>query len=132
MEKTISSKWSTSKLFQPQLVHVNKFIMSSRRALFVVRKRVFEPIYQFEPFFKLTKFYEIRKRSTDGMRSFIKQVLRKRIAELSNTDQMQKKDDNEKRLRIFIDEIIQLSLDQKCFTEEEMITESLTMLLAVI
>lgn len=65
------------------------------------------------------------------MRSFLKDVLRKRIVELSQTDQSQKKDDNEKRLRIFIDEIIQLAHEEKCFSEEEMISEALTMLLAV-
>lgn len=65
------------------------------------------------------------------MRSFIKDVLRKRVVELKSIDQAPKKDDYEKRLRIFIDEIIQLSIEQKCFTEEEMISESLTMLLAV-
>lgn len=65
------------------------------------------------------------------MRGFIKDVLRKRTAELSNSDQSPKKDDNEKRLRIFIDELIQLSREQNCFSEEEMISESMTMLIAV-
>lgn len=97
----------------------------------IVRKKVFEPLNQFEPFFRLTKLYKIRENSTSSMRSFLKDVLRKRIVELSQTDQSQKKDDNEKRLRIFIDEIIQLAHEEKCFSEEEMISEALTMLLAV-
>lgn len=66
------------------------------------------------------------------MRAFIMDVLRKRMEVLSSADRSQRNDDNEKRLRIFIDEIIQLSMEQKCFSEEEMISESLTMLLAVI
>lgn len=64
------------------------------------------------------------------MREFVKGVLRERTAVLS-TSQTQKIDDNEKRLRIFIDEIIQLAFEQKCFTEDEMISETLTMLIAV-
>lgn len=71
------------------------------------------------------------KTTTGGMRSFIQDVLRKRMVALNSIDQTPKKDDYEKRLRIFIDEIILLSIEQKCFTEEEMISESLTMLLAV-
>lgn len=97
----------------------------------IVGVKIFEPYYQFEPIFKMTKYYEMRNRSTGGLRAFIKEVLRKRIIEMSRVDRSEKKDDDEKRLRIFIDEIIQLSLEQKCFSEEEMISESLTMLLAV-
>lgn len=100
------------------------------RASLVIRQRVFNPKYQFEPFFRLTKLYESRKETTNFMRSFINDVLQKRIAEFGNRSQ--NADENDKRLRIFVDEIIQLSLENnECFSVDEMISESLTMLLAV-
>ncbi|XP_037044399.1 probable cytochrome P450 313b1 [Bradysia coprophila] len=110
----------------------NHLFQMANEALYVIRQRIFDPIYQIDLFFRFSKLYQMRKRSTDGMRSFIEHVLRKRLAELTSVDrnQNQKKDEYEKRLRIFIDEIIELSIEEKCFSEDEMISESLTMLLA--
>ncbi|KAJ6641744.1 putative cytochrome P450, partial [Pseudolycoriella hygida] len=99
-------------------------------ALSLVRRKVFEPWCQQEISFKLTKYYKMWEDSTNGMRAFIQKVLRQRIEELNKTGESEKSDEYEKRLRIFIDEIIQLSKEQKCFSEDEMISESLTMLLA--
>lgn len=99
----------------------------------MIRQRIFDPLYQIELFFRCSTLYKKLVRSREAMRSFIKDVLRKRVAELTSVDrtQNQQEDEYEKRFRIFVDEIILLSMEEKCFSEDEMISESLTMLLAV-
>lgn len=74
----------------------------------------------------------MKVRTTSDMRSFIKGILQNRILELKNVADPEKSDEcGEKQLRIFIDECIKLTVEQNCFSEEEMISESLTMLIAV-
>lgn len=74
----------------------------------------------------------MKERSMKGMRAVVQDIIRKRIATLANSDQSNhQQDEYEKRFRIFVDEIIQLTTEQKCFTEDEMITESLSILIAV-
>ncbi|KAG4079164.1 hypothetical protein HA402_001135 [Bradysia odoriphaga] len=70
------------------------------------------------------------KRSTAGMRAVVQDIIRKRMVTLASSDQSHREEDEyEKRLRIFVDEAIQLTTEQKCFTEDELITESLTILM---
>lgn len=101
------------------------------RAMSIVGIRIFQPWFQFEPFFRMTKYHKRRERTTSDMRSFIKDVLRKRMQELNATEEVENNSYGDKRIRIFIDELIKLSVEEKCFSEEEMISETLTMLIAV-
>ncbi|XP_037040925.1 probable cytochrome P450 313a4 [Bradysia coprophila] len=106
------------------------FFESLNEALVVVRKRVLEPMYNIRPIFRLSKLYPMAKRATAGMRAVVQDIIRKRMIALASSDQShQVEDEYEKRLRIFVDEAIQLTTEQKCFTEDELINESLTILM---
>ncbi|XP_037028116.1 probable cytochrome P450 313a4 [Bradysia coprophila] len=106
------------------------FFESLNEGLFVLRKRVFEPIYNIKPIFRLSKLYPMAKRATADMRAVVQDIIRKRMVALAGSDQSHREEDEyEKRLRIFVDEAIQLTTEQKCFTEDELITESLTILM---
>lgn len=74
----------------------------------------------------------MRERATKDLRAVVQEIIRKRIASLANSDQSPQDDDEYgRKLQIFVDEAIQLTTEQKCFTEDELITESLTILMTV-
>lgn len=116
---------------------------------------ILQPWFQIETIFRWSKWYAIKERSKIETRSFARTIIEQKIAEYeqNTAKNSNNKDDNNnaatsghsdeddgltttgrgqrKHLNNFIDECVRLSLEEKCFSREDMVNESVTMLLGV-
>lgn len=102
---------------------------------------ILQPWFQIQWIFKLSKWYAIKEKSKIETRSFALGIIEQKISEheanvRSGNNNEQNPDDYDfvggpKKQLNFIDECVRLSLDEKCFSREDMVNESVTMLLGV-
>lgn len=118
----------------------------------VTGKLTTQPWLNLTPVFRLSKYYNIVKTNRNKVRSFaskvnysiiwwnkhislarqfILKIIKQKIQEYQQYNNNEEDPMHEKRPNNFIDECLKLSFKEQSFSEEELINESLTMLVGV-
>lgn len=113
---------------------------------------ILQPWFQIETIFRWSKWYAVKERSKIEARSFARGLIEQKIAEFEKNDRNNNNNNNSnnnsasdeenvggdggaggqrRQLNNFIDECVRLSLEEKCFSRDDMVNESVTMLLGV-
>lgn len=102
---------------------------------------ILQPWYQIESIFRMSKWFALNETSKNETRSFAMNIIDKKIEEYKrnvkndggggNNNVADDDGMDRKKLNNFIDECVRLSLEERCFSREDMVNESVTMLLGV-